>query len=447
MGGSQLKVQSVSPDGIAAEMGIEPGDFILRIDDREVFDIIDYRFYIAEDKLNVLLEKQDGDLWLLDIEKDWDENLGIVFENDGLGKIKRCRNKCIFCFVDQLPRGMRKSLGIKDDDYRLSFSHGNFITLTNANHEDLQRIASMRITPLYISVHTTNPRLRAEMMRNPGAGKILEQLEFLVREGIEIHAQAVLCPGINDGEELEKTVRDLAGLWPGVRSLALVPVGLTGYREGLYDLKSFTIPGAREILYKVEKWQEEFVDSFDYPFVFAADEFYLLAGKSFPIADCYGGFPQVENGVGLSRLFEDRWNEIKRNLPLSISVPAEVKVVTGQLALPVLQTAVEDLNKIQDLHVQLVPVENNFWGREVTVSGLLTGRDIMEQVDSSGVDIVIVPASALKADAPVFLDDITLEDLSCKLGIPVKAAETAGELVEAITGQVVEEETAEEYFF
>lgn len=438
MGGRQLVVKSVSPGSIAEELGIKPGDVILRINEQEVMDIIDYRFLIADEEVNILLQKPDGHRWLLEIEKDWDEELGLTFQHGGLGKTIRCQNRCIFCFVDQMPPKMRKSLYVKDDDYRLSFTQGNFITLTNASERDLERIARMRLSPLYVSVHTTNPELRARMMGNRRAAKIMEQLKYLAGAGIEIHAQVVLCPGINDGRELEKTVADLTGLWPSVRSLALVPVGLTCYRENLYPLRSFTGPEARQVIEKVHCWQDECVRRYGYPLVFASDEFYLLAGENIPPASRYGGFPQTENGVGLVRLFLDQWKEEKAKLPSSIPAGRNVLLVTGKLAEPVLEPAARRLNEIKNLTVNLVAVENKFFGYSVTVAGLLTASDIMEQVKATEeTDAVIIPSVALRADMPVFLDNPTLDDLSRKLGVPVKTAGNPKELIQAAAGITV----------
>ncbi len=433
MGDRQLEVESIEPGSIAEELGIEPGDTVLRINDKPAADIIDYCFLTAEEEVNILLQKPDNSQWLLEIEKDWDEELGIIFKEGGLGATRSCRNKCIFCFVDQMPPDMRDSLYVKDDDYRLSFFQGNFISLTNVSDRELQRIAEQKLSPLYISVHTTNPRLRVKMMRNPAAAKIMDQLRYLAGSGVEIHTQAVLCPGINTGEELERTVADLSDLWPSVHSLALVPVGLTGYREKLYPLRKFNSVEAVEIIQRVYQWQKVFTKQKGYPLVFASDEFYLLAGKPVPPADHYGGFPQTENGVGLIRLFVDSWNEIKSELPRGLPSETNLKLVTGELAASVLDPVVNRLNKVENLSVELVAVKNNFFGADVTVAGLLTAADITGQIKVCGnTGAVIVPEAALRSGEPVFLDGPSLDELSHKLGVPVLAAGNPQELVEII---------------
>lgn len=432
----QLVVKSVSPGSIAAELGIEPGDIILRINEQQATDIIDYRFLTAGEEIDILLQKPGGDCWLLEIEKDWDEGLGLTFVNGGLGETKGCRNNCIFCFVDQMPPKMRNSLYIKDDDYRLSFFQGNFITLTNVSDRDMERIAAMHLSPLYISVHTTNPELRTRMMRNRRAGKIMEQLNFLAAAGIQMHTQAVLCPGINDGKELDRTVNDLAGLWPAVSSVALVPVGITRYRHNLYPLRAFKNSEAREIVKKVRNWQDTYIERYNYPLVFAGDEFYLLAGKKIPPAGRYGEFPQTENGVGLIRLFLDHWEKIKSRLPAQVSTTRRVKLVTGVLAAPVLTPVVQRLNEIKNLSIDLVKVENRFFGSNVTVAGLLTASDIMDQTEvTKETSAVIIPDAALRGDKSIFLDGPSVDDLSRKFGVPVITAGDPEELVQGALGR------------
>lgn len=437
MGEQQLIVKSVSPGGIAAELGVEPGDIILRIDDQLAVDIIDYRFLSAGEEVNILIQKNNGDCWLLEIEKDWDEELGIIFDEGGLGKTKNCRNKCIFCFVDQMPPNMRQSLYVKDDDYRLSFFQGNFITLTNLDDRDLERIVRMHLSPLYISVHTTRAALRVKMMRNPQAGRIMEQLQYLAGGGIEMHTQAVLCPGINDGAELDRTISDLAGLWPAVRSLALVPVGLTACRQGLYPLRAFKDAESRAVIEKVHQWQQKLIPRYNYPLLFAGDEFYLAAGVEVPPASRYGGFPQTENGVGLTRLFLDDWEKVKPALPASLASPRKFMLATGLLAAAVLAPVIERLNEIENLSISLCRVKNDFFGPSVTVAGLVTGGDILkevtEQMEVTGdIDALIIPGVSVRDDRPVFLDGLTADDLAGHLGVPVITAGTPQDLVRAV---------------
>ncbi len=414
-----LVVKNVDHDSIAAELGVEQGDTILQVNETDIKDIIDYKFYCADENLQVLVQKNNGEQWLLDIEKDFDETLGINFASDGIGRTRRCQNNCIFCFVDQMPPRMRPSLYVKDDDYRLSFAQGNFITLTNTGTAELDRIARMRLSPLYVSVHTTNPKLRQKMMGQLRAGRVMEQLQFLAQAGIEMHTQAVLCPGLNDGDELERTIRDLGSLWPAVRSLAVVPVGLTSHRRGLFHLRPYLPEEARAVVEQVRSWQKKFNSQHDYPLVFASDEFYLTAGVTVPLAAHYGGFPQTENGVGLVRLFKDQWSKSRRRLPRVVTKPLRFALVTGLLAGPLLQQVVDELNCIDAVEAVLYVLKNNFFGHNVTVAGLLTGQDIIDGLTGHELgDKVFIPSVMLREGEATFLDDVTVEELSRRFGVP-----------------------------
>jgi putative radical SAM enzyme (TIGR03279 family) len=433
-----LIIEAVDGEGIAGELGLEPGDAILRINNTGVSDILDYRFLTAEENLEVLVQKTNGEHWVLEIEKDYDEPLGIRFRGGGWGRTRRCGNKCIFCFVDQMPGQMRSTLYVKDDDYRLSFAQGNFITLTNIGPGELERIARLHLSPLYISVHTTNPELRRKIMGNPRAGKIMEQLRYLAGAGIEMHTQVVLCPGINDGAELERTVSDLGGLWPAVRSLAVVPVGLTGHRRGLYGLRPYTGAEARLVVTRVHQWQDLFMAKYEYPLVFAGDEFYLLAQIPVPQAEKYGGFPQTENGVGLVRLFWDEWNGVRKCLPARVDRPVQCSIVTGTLAAAVLGPVVAELGRISGVNAALHVLENKFFGKTVTVAGLLTGKDLLDGL--AGRDLgerLYIPKVMLRAGEKVFLDDITVDELSGRLKVPVIPVSGPGELVASILSGTV----------
>ncbi|SFQ96679.1 DUF512 domain-containing protein [Desulfoscipio geothermicus] len=425
-----LIITAVEEDSIAGELELEPGDVILKINDQEIEDVLDYRYLIAEENLQVLVQKHYGEHWLLEIEKDPDENLGVTFRDGGWGHTRRCANNCIFCFVDQMPGEMRSTLYVKDDDYRLSFAQGNFITLTNMGQAALERIVAMRLSPLYISVHTTNPELRRRIMGNPGAGRIMEQLRYLADNGIEMHTQAVLCPGVNDGAELTRTVSDLGALWPAVRSLAVVPVGLTAHRRGLHHLRPFNGDEARAVVEEVHRRQNDFLAQIQYPLVFASDEFYLLAGYPVPPAEKYGGFPQTENGVGLLRLFMDEWDRVRRHLPVRVAHPARYSVVTGRLAGPVLAPVVEKLNRISDLAIMLHVLKNNFFGNTVTVAGLLTGRDLLDGLTGRDLgDRLFIPSVMLREGQEVFLDDITVDELSRRLHVPITMVNGPEDLV------------------
>ncbi|KUK63821.1 MAG: hypothetical protein XE00_0134 [Desulfofundulus kuznetsovii] len=426
-------IEKVVPGGIADQLGVEPGDRLKMICNEHVRDILDYKFLTCAEDISVLLKKGSGEEWLLDIEKDYEEDLGICFKQEGLGRIKRCQNSCIFCFLAQMPKGMRKTLYFKDDDYRLSFLHGNFITLTNLSKRDLERIVKLRLTPLYISVHTTNAALRNKMLNNPRSGKIMEQLGFLAQGGIMMQTQAVVCPGINDGPELQKTIRDLYSLWPAVNSLAVVPVGLTRYREGLFPLQEFNRERARDVLALVEESQRWCLKQGGYPFVFAGDEFYLAAEHEFPGALRYGGFPQTENGVGLARLFLDEWAKTSRKLPEELPVPVRATIVTGAAGQKLLIPVIDRLNRVKRLIVNLRVIENRFFGGKVTVAGLLTPDDVYSILkDTELGDVVIIPSLMLKKDESVFLDGSRVGDLAGKLKANVAVADGPRGIVEAI---------------
>ena len=426
-------VKQIQPGSIAAEIGIEPGDRVLALNGVPVADLLDYRFYSTDEQLTVTLDRRNGEQWLLEIEKEYDEDLGLVFA-EPFGRMRRCRNRCLFCFVDQMPPGLRSSLYVKDDDYRLSFVEGNFITLTNVGDRELRRIADQRLSPLYISVHTTNPALRRRMMGHPRAGAVMDQLRYLAAADIEMHTQVVLCPGLNDGGELRRTIRDLAALWPAVRSLAVVPVGLTRFRAGLFPLRACTPAAARELIAEITALQEEFRRKWGSSFVQLADEFYLSAGQAVPPAEAYDGFPQLENGVGLARLFLDEWRAVEAGgLPGKVP-PRRVTVVTGRLGAVLLAPVAARLNRIRGLHVDLAVVDNDFFGHTVTVAGLLTGADIRKTLlGKLRGDLVVLPKTALRDDH-LFLDDMTLSELQETLQVPVAVASGPRELVQKGTG-------------
>jgi len=428
-----LLITAIEPGSIAAELGLSPGDRLLSINDQPVQDIIDYRFLCATEDLVARVWTRQGEEWELEIEKDYHEDLGLDFGEHSFGPTRRCHNRCLFCFVDQMAPAMRETLYVKDDDYRLSFWQGNFISLTNVKDEDLQRIISRKMSPLYISVHTTNPDLRCRMLNNRFAGRIMEQLEKLALGGIEMHTQVVLCPEINDGPELERTVRDLAGLWPRVRSLAVVPVGVTRYREGLYRLRPFTKEEALRVIETIEGYRQAFTGKWDYPFVYASDEFYLMAGKPIPDTEYYADFPQTENGVGLVRLFLDEWDAVEQELPAAVSQPRRVTLVTGTSGARVLRPVVERLNRVKNLTVNLEVVPNNFFGHTVTVTGLLTGQDILKALAGKKIgDLLVLPSVMLRDGEDVFLDDLTVEEFAGRLGVPVEAVDGPRELVEVL---------------
>ena len=329
MGNVKIIIESIKQGSIADELGLEPGDELLTINGEKPQDLIDYRFMCADDQLEIEVQKKNDEVWSCEIEKEYDEDLGLGFTSDTFGGIRNCANKCLFCFVDQMPANLRDSLYVKDDDYRMSFLHGNFVTLTNLSEKDLTRIITMRLSPLYISVHTTNPELRVKMLGNKQAGKIMEQLTALAENGIEMHTQIVLCPEVNDGNELERSISDLTGLWPQVKSVAVVPVGLTRYRNDLFMLRKFTAAEAGRLINMVDEFQKKFTRKYGTPLVYLADEFYVMAQKDFPSDDSYGEYPQLENGVGLVRLFYDSFSELESSLPDSVEKHVKIALVTG----------------------------------------------------------------------------------------------------------------------
>ncbi|MHB8919398.1 MAG: DUF512 domain-containing protein [Desulfocucumaceae bacterium] len=428
-----LTVGNVAGRSIAEEVGVEAGDTLLSVNSQPVTDLLDYLFYSREQLLIIELQKNNGDLWELEIEKEPELDLGIEFEATGLEKIKSCANRCIFCFVDQMPPGLRDTLYVKDDDYRLSFLQGSFITLTNLSDRDFHRISRLRLSPLYVSVHTTDPGLRKEIMGSPRAGEIMERLKYLAGRGIDLHTQAVICPDINDGGQLDRTVSDLSGLWPGVKSLAVVPAGLTAMRKHLHPIRQFSPGEASEIVGKIRGWQDKFLKYFKYPFVFASDEFYFLAGMDIPTRARYADFPQTENGVGLARLFLDEWSRAKRRLPGEIKKTLSVSLVTGMLGPRLLDPVTEGLNMVKNLKASVVAIENRFFGRTVTTAGLLTGKDILGSRDRmKGSDIVIIPESVTRRDSRLTLDQMTVEDLKAGIGAEVTTASGPTELIRII---------------
>jgi len=427
------RIQDVIEDSIGAEVGIEPGDTLLSINGMPIVDILDYQFYSQDDQLTLEVEKSNGELWSIDIEKDYDEELGLLFEGIVFDRIRVCRNRCVFCFIDQLPPAMRKTLYVKDDDYRYSFLFGNFVTLTNLTEDDWSKLERMRLSPLYVSVHTTSGKLRQQMMNNPQAAHIKEHLRRLQEAGIEVHTQIVLCPGLNDGPELVSTVNDLADLYPTVQSVGIVPVGLTGYREKLPLLRPITPDQARELIDQVNQWQDTFRSQFGTGFVYLADEFYIKAGIPVPPTEYYDDYSQIENGIGLIRLFMDDWQEVKEDLPEQVE-PMQAFLITGESAKSVMQTVAEDFNRVKGLSVEVIAVPNQYFGGGVTVTGLLTGTDIINCLqDKYRGKKVVIPEVLLKEGSTMLLDNITLEEIASRTGAVICTTDgSARALMEAV---------------
>jgi putative radical SAM enzyme (TIGR03279 family) len=406
-------ISNIEQDSIAEEMGIEKGDILVSINGKKILDVLDYLFLISDDYLEVEIEKKDGEVWVLEIDKDYDEDLGIEFENPILDKAKFCKNKCIFCFVDQLPKNMRKSLYFKDDDSRLSFLQGNFVTLTNLSDADIDRIIEYNISPINVSIHTTNPELRVKMLNNKNAGNVLERIKKLTENRIIINGQIVLCPGVNDGIELDRTIEDLYGLYPNICSMAIVPVGVTKFRENLYPMEIFDKEKATKVINQIDNWHRLLKRKIGTNFVHLSDEFYVLAEKALPHYEDYEGFPQIENGVGLIKKMEYEFDQYLKELPDNLEVDKTITIVTGVSASKFIKELASKLtHKIAKLKLQVVPIINEFFGETITVSGLITGQDIIKQLQNREVgDRLVIPKSMLKSDEPIFLDDVTVEDI------------------------------------
>lgn len=430
-------IQTVLPDSIASEMGLEPGDRLISVNGHEIEDIFDYQYYMEDEEVLILIEKKNGEQWELEIGKDADEQLGVTFENGLMDSYRSCRNKCIFCFIDQMPEGMRDTLYFKDDDSRLSFLQGNYVTLTNMSDHDIERIIRYRLEPINISFHTTNPELRCRMLHNRFAGEALKKVDRLFEGGIEMNGQIVLCRGINDGEELERSIRDLTAYLPLLRSVSVVPVGLTRYREGLYPLEPFTAEDARNVLEIIHRWQKKIFAEYGFHFIHAGDEWYLLAGEELPEESRYDGYLQLENGVGMLRLLQDEFEEAYRLLPGDHTV-RELSVATGKLAYPYLCMIAEKIReKYPEVSVRVYEIENRFFGERITVSGLLTAQDLISQLKGRELGSrLLIPCNMMKADEDVFLDDFTVGQVEDALQVPVVIVKSSGQdLIKEILGE------------
>jgi putative radical SAM enzyme (TIGR03279 family) len=420
-------IEDIVIGSIAEELEIEPGDILVSINDFKIKDVIDYKYLISDDFLVVEIEKKDGEIWELEIEKDYNEDLGIIFTNPLIDKAKSCKNKCMFCFIDQLPPNMRDTLYFKDDDSRLSFLQGNFITLTNMSDDDIDRIIKYRLSPINVSVHTTNPELRIKMLRNKNAGRVFEVLKRFHEAGLEVNCQIVLVPGVNDGDELKRTIDDLSSLYPTIESVAVVPVGVTKYRAHLENLKTFDSELSTKLLKDINKMQEKFLKEMGSRFIFPSDEFYCLSKVELPSYDDYEGFPQYENGVGLMKSFEYEVEKELEKINAPVNVNGSYIIATGTLAYDfICDIAKKIKSKYIGLELIVVPIENNFFGKTITVSGLVTGNDLITQLKDYEADLIFVPKSMLKRDEDVFLDNITIEEAEERIGIRIIASKVDG---------------------
>lgn len=422
-------IAAVAEDSPAARAGIEAGERLFSIAGAPVRDYVDYKFLSADEHVEVELIAPDGARRTLVIEKHPDQDLGLDFLTDLFDGMRRCRNRCLFCFYDQLPAGLRPTLYARDDDFRLSFLHGNFITLTNLSQSDFARIAQQRLSPLYISVHATNLALRRRLLANPQAPDVMQQMQWLAQRGIEMHAQVVLCPGLNDGAALERTIADLAALHPAVASVAIVPVGLTRHRQELPKLRPVDAQGARDILRRVRAWQAGFRAQFGSRFVFAADEFYGLAAEDFPDAEQYDDFPQRDNGVGLARLFLDELEDTDFRTCAGCSAT----LVTGVSARGLVEKTALRMRE-HGVRADVATITNRLLGETITVAGLLAGSEVREALGQRQLSAVIaLPTTALREDE--FLDGVTVEELSRDLGKRVISAAGPQELATRLAPQ------------
>ncbi len=519
---AEHRIKEVLPGSIAQEMELAPGDVLLEINGQPVEDVFDYQYLINDEELYVLVRKPDGEEWELEIGKEPEEDLGIVFENSLMDEYHSCRNKCIFCFIDQMPPGMRDTLYFKDDDSRLSFLQGNYVTLTNMSGHDIERIIRYHLEPINISFHTMNPQLRCRMLNNRFAGDIFPKVQALADAGIEMNGQIVLCRGINDGAELEHSIEKLTAYLPALRSVSVVPVGLTRFREGLYPLEPFTAQDAQKVIDSIEAWQRKLYPVYGLHFVHASDEWYILAGRELPEEERYDGYLQLENGVGMMRLlYEEVMEELSgtaekgqetadgdamrveplqeaaveelsgtaekgqetadgdamRVEPLQEAaveelsgtaekgqaaahedaagpsrcvrgaqeMPREISIATGRIAAPLIRRLCGRIReRFPQLTVRIYEIRNLFFGEQITVSGLITGRDLLEQL--SGQDLgeeLLLPVNMLRSGEQVFLDDVTVEELEKALQIRIRIVKSSGhDFVAAVTGR--EQEPPEE---
>ncbi|MBE5842433.1 putative radical SAM enzyme, TIGR03279 family [Butyrivibrio sp. INlla18] len=439
----------IDENSIAEELNIEPGDRLLKINDQEITDIFDYQYLVQDEHLDVLILKENGEEWLLDIDKDYYEDLGIEFENGLMDNYRRCSNNCIFCFIDQMPKGMRDTLYFKDDDSRLSFLQGNYVTLTNMSDADIDRILKYHLSPINVSFQTTNPELRCKMLGNRFAGEALKKVDRLCApgSGIELNGQIVLCKGVNDGAELERSIRDMSKYIPNLQSVSVVPVGLSKYRDGLYPLEPFNAEDAAEVIDLIESWQRKIYDEHGIHFIHASDEWYFLAGRDFPEAERYDGYIQLENGVGMVRLLMDEFDEA---LEIAVSEHAdhlaglnrEISLATGRLVYPCIKELVEKAMKVSTgLKVHVYEIINEFFGERITVSGLLTGQDIIKQLKGRELGSTLyLPENLLRSGEDYLLDDVRIGDIEKALDTNVGISKCDGHNLVSLLLDIPEDE-------
>jgi putative radical SAM enzyme (TIGR03279 family) len=438
-------IKSVDPDSIAEQLELEPGDAVLSIDGKVLEDIFDYEYYINSESILMVVRKKNGEEWELEIENEY-EDLGITFENGLMSEYRSCRNNCIFCFIDQMPPGMRETLYFKDDDSRLSFLQGNYVTLTNMSDHDIKRIIEFKLAPINISVHTTNPVLRCKMLHNRFAGEALQKIRQLYEAEIPMNGQIVLCKGVNDGEELERTIRDLSEYLPYMESVSIVPVGVSKYREGLYPLEALNGEDARNVLKIVERWQKKLYEAHGSHFIHASDEFYILAGLQLPEENQYDGYIQLENGVGMIRLLEEEVLAALAKLE-GDNQSEEISIATGKLAAPYIEKhAKKVMEKFPGRTVRVYTITNEFFGEQITVAGLITGQDLIKQLKEQKLGSrLLLPECMFRSGEEVFLDDLTRTDVQNALQVQVDIVKSSGQdFVQAVLGPVKENDASYE---
>lgn len=431
-------ITGVAPGSPAQHAGVRAGECLLRIGAHDIADVLDYQFYATDSRLELTLADKAGNTRLVRVHKDDYEDLGLDFATYLMDQKRSCKNHCVFCFIDQLPKGLRPTLYFKDDDARLSFLMGNYITLTNVTDADVSRIINMHISPVNISVHTTDPALRVRMMKNPHAGEALRHLYRLAEAGTKINCQLVLCPEYNDGEALEQSLRDLGVLFPSVQSVSAVPVGLSRYREGLAPLRPFTPEEAARVVKTIERFGAAFHEKHGTRLAFASDEFYIKMGKALPQADYYEEFPQLENGVGMVSLFTAQFQSALKWAANKLKAPRRVALATGMAFAPFLRgMAAAVAARVAGLSCEVYPIKNRFFGTQITVAGLITGKDLTEQLSGLlACDELLLPATMLRAEGDLFLDGVSIDDVRASLGVKVTPVENNGAaLVDALMGE------------
>ena len=420
-------ISKIVPGSIAEELELEPGDVLVSINNQKIEDVFDYRYLLNDEYVELLVEKANGEIWELEVEKEYEEDLGLDFESGLMDEYRSCTNKCIFCFIDQMPPGMRETLYFKDDDSRLSFLQGNYVTLTNMKQHDIERIIRFHLSPINISFQTMNPELRCEMLHNRFAGDALKKVDQLFEAGITMNGQIVLCKGVNDGKELEYSLEKLSAYAPLLQSVSVVPVGLTKYREGLYPLQAFTKEDAEAVLDMIHKWQEKMMNEHGIHFIHASDEWYLLAERELPMEESYDGYLQLENGVGMLRLLGNEVDEVLSDMEGDERVVTGT-IATGKLAAPFMkQFAAKIQEKYPNIDVNVQVIKNVFFGEAITVSGLITGQDLKAQLkEQVQGDYVFIPCNMLRSGENVFLDDVTVEETANEINKDIVVVDEGG---------------------